>query len=115
MKARIQFIFLSVWTAVVMFSLPLCIGSIYMDITGNSKGYDYNLGSETNIWIMMGIIELIIWGVLAIPSTVTICKKITCINKKYLILMGALMIFFFVGGICFMGGWHEFTRCFGVA
>lgn len=113
MKSKIQFIFLSIWTAIVMFTMPFCIGFIYMDITGYSKGYDYNLGSEKDIWIMMGIIELIIWGVLVIPSTVALCKKIACIHKKYLPLIGVSMFLLFALGIWFMGG-HEFTRCFGL-
>lgn len=112
MKERIQFIFLCMWTALVMFTMPFCLGLIYMDIAGHSKGYDYNLGSETDIWIMMGIIEFIIWGALVIPSTFATCKKIALINKKYLFFIGVLMFLLFAGGIYFMGGWHEFIRCF---
>ena len=115
MERKIQFIFECIWTAIVMFTMPFCLGIIYMDITGHSKGYDYDLGSEIDISIIMGIIELILWSILAISSMAALYKKVVHVNKKYLFFMVTLMVLLFIGGICFMGGWYEFIRCFGVA
>ena len=86
MKWRIQLIFECIWTAIIMFTMPFCLG----------------------------IIALIIWVILAIPPAVALCKKIAHVNKKYLFFMGAVMLLLFTGGICFMGGWYEFIRCFDV-
>ena len=55
MKEKIIFAINVLWSAIIAFSFPICLGIIYMDITGHSKGYGYDLGSEKehfyNAWI----------------------------------------------------------------
>ena len=41
----IIFVINTLWSAIISFTFPVCLGIIYMNITGHSKGYDYNLGS----------------------------------------------------------------------
>lgn len=53
MKNKISFIISYLWTSAMMFFAPICIGIIYMDITGHSKGYSYDLGTEKDISIGM--------------------------------------------------------------
>ena len=75
MKDKIIFAINALWSAIIAFSFPICLGIIYMDITGFAKGYDYDLGSEKSISIMFGVVELIIWLIFAIPSNIYILKK----------------------------------------
>ena len=77
MKKKIIFVINSLWSAIIAFTFPVCLGIIYMNITGHSKGYDYDLGSEKDISILLGIIELIVWLIFAIPSNVYILKRIS--------------------------------------
>jgi hypothetical protein len=49
MKSKIIFCLNFLWASVIAFSFPLCFDLIHMNITGHSKGYDYDLGSEKDI------------------------------------------------------------------
>jgi len=68
MKSKIFYCINFLWTCFVAFTFPICFEGIYLCITGHSKGYDYNLGEEKDISILLGCIGLIIWFVLAAPS-----------------------------------------------
>lgn len=57
---RLKLALTCIWEAIIAYTAPLCIGLIYMDITGHSKGYAYDLGSEVDISIAIGCVELII-------------------------------------------------------
>ena len=46
MKNKILYCINFIWTSFVAFSFPICFTWIYLDITGHSKGYGYDLGSE---------------------------------------------------------------------
>ena len=81
MKDKIIFAINALWSAIIAFLFPICLGIIYMDITGHSKGYAYDLGSEESISIMFGVVELIIWLIFAILSNVYILKKLVKKNK----------------------------------
>ena len=52
MKNKILYCINFIWTSFVAFSFPICFTWIYLDITGHSKGYGYDLGSEKDISIM---------------------------------------------------------------
>lgn len=97
------------WSGIIAFTLPICMGWIYMDITGHSKGYSYDLGDQKSISILLGFIELIIWLLLAVPSNVYLFIKV----KKKII---PVIIFagLFVLCVNFMGGWAEFGKCFNI-
>lgn len=110
----IIFVITTLWSAIISFTFPVCLGIIYMNITGHSKGYDYNLGSEKDISIMLGIFELIVWLLMAIPSNVYILKRIIRKNKALLSLHFSLFIILSVTCICLIGGWNEYIKALGV-
>lgn len=114
MKDKIIFVINAVWSAILAFLFPIGLGIIYMDITGHSKGYAYDLGSEKSISIMFGVVELIIWLIFAIPSNVYILKKIVKKNKYLFFLY--FILFVILSGVCIflLGGWDEYIKVFGV-
>ena len=69
MISKIKYCLNLIWTSLLAYSFPICFELIYLDITGHSKGYGYDLGSEKDISIMSGCVELLIWLILAVPST----------------------------------------------
>ena len=75
MKNKILYCINFIWTSFVAFSFPICFAWIYLDITGHSKGYGYDLGSEKDISIMVGCVELLFWLALALPSNIYIFRK----------------------------------------
>lgn len=114
MKKKIIFGINALWSAIIAFSFPICLALIYIDITGNSKGYAYNLGAEKDISIMFGVVELIVWLLFAIPSNLYILKRIIRKNKYLLLIY--FSIFIMLSGVCILliGGWNEYIRAFGV-
>ena len=68
MKDKIIYFLNLIWTSIIAFSFPICFELIFLDITGHSKGYSYDLGSEKDISTLLGCIELVIWSILALPS-----------------------------------------------
>ena len=114
MKEKIIFAINVLWSAIIAFSFPICLGIIYMNITGHSKGYGYDLGSEKSISIMLGFVEMIIWLIFAIPSNVYIIKKLAKKNKGLIFLY--FVLFVIISGACifWLGGWNEYIKVFGV-
>lgn len=114
MKEKIILAINVLWSAIIAFSFPICLGIIYMDITGHSKGYGYDLGSEKSISIMLGFVEMIIWLIFAIPSNVYIIKKLAKNNKVLIFLY--FVLFAILSGACIflLGGWNEYIKAFGV-
>ena len=101
-----------IWFFFISISSPLWVGCIYMDITGHSKGYAYDMGSEADIAVFFGIILLLLWLLAVVPVTVSLCKKCYC-KKKSLIWIPLLAFAgLFVVGICIIG-WNEFIKLFG--
>lgn len=47
---------------------PALVGILYMMVTGHGKGYDYDLRGETEFFIGIGVIGLILYLCLAIPG-----------------------------------------------
>ena len=118
MKEKLGLFIASIWTILVGLRSPFYIGSTFMCITGHSKGYDYDLGSEKDISILWGCILLIIW-LIAILPTIFLCKKLYEKKKSYaLIPIIAFTICFFIG-ILLMGdmswnaGFTKFIEFFG--
>jgi len=112
--SKVIFAINALWSAFTAFTFPLCLGVIYMDITGHSKGYGYDLGAEKDISVVIGIFELIVWLFLTIPSNVYILKKIGKKKKSFFILY--FIIFVLLSGIFIwcIGGWKEYIKVFGV-
>lgn len=115
MKKKILFVINSLWSVIVAFTFPVCLGIIYMDITGHSKGYSYDLGPEKDISILLGIIELIVWLLLAISSNVYILKRLSKKNKWLLAIYFVICIVLSAVCIWLLGGWNEYIKVFGVA
>ena len=109
MKNKILFGISFIWSGIIAFTLPICMGWIYMDITGHSKGYSYDLGGEKSISILLGCIELVIWLLLAVPSNIYLFSKI---KKKVIPLI--IFVGLFLLCVNFMGGWTEFGKCFNI-
>lgn len=86
MKSKIIYCLNFLWTSFVAFTFPICFGWIFLDITGHSKGYSYDLGSEKDVSIMLGCIELLIWLALALPSNIYVFRKTMGKGKTYLLI-----------------------------
>lgn len=111
MKSKIIYCINFIWTSLIAFSFPICFACIYLNITGHSKGYDYDLGSEKSISIMIGCVELLIWLAIALPSNIYIVRKTLQKGKAYLLIPIALYII--LAAICLMitfGGWSAFAK-----
>lgn len=109
---KVKTFFSIIWFFLVSLSSPLWIGIIYMDITGHGKGYAYNMGSETDIAVFFGVVELLLWLLAILPVTISLCKK--CCQKKKSLIWLLFLVFtgLFVLGICVLG-WNEFIKLFG--
>lgn len=101
-----------IWFLLISLASPLWVGMIYMWITGHSKGYGYDLGSEADISVFFGCILLLLWLLAILPVTIFLCKK--CYRKKKSLTWLPLLAFagLFVAGICLLG-WNEFIGSFG--
>lgn len=110
---RIKIIIATLWLVVIALISPIWIGIMYMDITGHGKGYDYNLGSEIDISIMLGIFELVVWLVATIPVTIWLCRKFYAIRKALFVVPLVLFILLFGSGVLFIG-WNDFISAFGI-
>ncbi len=101
------------WQILIAVTSPFWIGLMYMDITGNSKGYNYDLGSEKDFYIICGIIELVIWCIVTIPIMVWLCKKFFAVKKEFVGI--PIIVFTLCFGISVsLIGWNEFLSVFGI-
>ena len=112
MKNKILYGLNFLWTCVLAFSFPVCLGWIYMNITGHSKGYAYEMGSEAGISVLFGCIELLIWLVLALPSINYIFKKTAKKGAVYVLIPIAIYAVLFLLCIHLIGGFGEFGKFF---
>ncbi len=114
MKNKIKYALTFLWTSFLSFSFPLTLGMIFMCITGHSKGYDYDLGSEKGISIMCGVIGLVIWSALSIPPYIYIFKRTKEKKKAYALFLLIYFVLLFLLSIYLIGGWREFARFFNL-
>lgn len=110
MKSKIIYCLNFLWTSFIAFSFPICFGFIFLDITGHSKGYGYDLGSEKDVSVLIGCIELLIWLALAIPSNIYVFRKTMKKGKLYLLIPIVLYIALAIICIFSMGGWSEYLK-----
>ena len=111
MKSKIIYCLNFLWTGLIVFSFPICFELIFLCITGHSKGYSYDLGSEKDISIMFGCIELLIWLALALPSNVYVFRKTLSKGKMYLLI--PIVLYIALAVICIMithGGWLSYAK-----
>lgn len=112
MMKKFKTIILTLWFVCVSFFSPLWIGSIYMNITGHGKRYAYDMGSESDIAVFFGVLELLLWLFAILPVTFSLCKNYRH-KKKLLVCLPVLaFIGLFILGICILG-WNEFIKLFG--
>ena len=102
-----------VWQGAAAFLSPVWIGIVYMDITGHSKGYAYDLGIEKDISIMIGTVELVLWILAVVPVTVWLEKQMLKIRKRMAAVPFLWFVLWFASGLAVMG-WKEFLKAFGV-
>lgn len=110
MKSKIIYCLNFLWTSFVAFSFPICFGLIFLNITGHSKGYSYDLGPEKDISIMLGCIELLIWLALALPSNIYVFRKTMNKGKIYLLIPITLYIALNLICVIVIGGWSEYSK-----
>ncbi|HAJ98201.1 MAG TPA: hypothetical protein DCO72_10755 [Ruminococcus sp.] len=110
MKGKIIYCLNFLWASFIAFSFPMCFGWIFLDITGHSKGYSYDLGAEKDVSIMLGCIELLIWLVLSLPSNIYVFLKTKKKGKLYLFVLIALYMILAVIGIYLIGGWSAYSE-----
>ena len=111
MKSKIIYCLNFLWTSVIAFSFPICFGWIFLDITGHSKGYSYDLGPEKDISVMIGRVELLIWLALALPSNIYVIWKTWRKGKAYLLI--PIVVYLTLAVICVMithGGWAAYAK-----
>ena len=111
MKSKIIYCLNFLWTSFIAFSFPICFGWVFLDITGHSKGYSYDLGSEKDVSIMLGCIELLIWLALSFPSNIYVFRKTLSKGKAYLLI--PIVLYITLAVICVMithGGWTSYAK-----
>lgn len=110
---RIKIIFSVFWFAFVSVISPAWMGLIYMNITGHGKGYAYDMGSEADIAVFFGIVELILWLIAFVPVMISLCKKGYEYKKLFVYIPFFVFLLLFGIGV-FVIGWNQFIRLFGV-
>ena len=110
MKHKIIYGLNFLWTCFIAFSFSFCFAWIFLDITGHSKGYGYDLGSEKDVSIMLGCVELVIWLVLALPSNVYVFMKTWQKGKWYLLIPLVVYVALAVLCVVIMGGWSAYAK-----
>lgn len=101
-----------IWFSFVSLTSPLWIGGIYMHLTGHGKGYGYDMGSEADIAVFLGVAALLLWLLAILPVTISLCKKAYHKKKRFVWLPLLAFAGLFAVGICVMG-WNEFLKLFG--
>lgn len=112
MKNKLLYAISFLWTGWIAFSAPVCLGLIYMHITGYGKGYDYNPGDEKEISVFLGWIELLVWLAAAILPTIRVIRKTKEKGRRYLFVPIAVYAVLFLSGILAIGGFGEFGKFF---
>lgn len=109
---KVKTIISIIWFWFVSLFSPIWIGCIYMNITGHSKGYAYDMGAEADIGVFLGVILLFLWLLAFLPVTISLCKKSSRIKKSFVWLPILAFAGLFAAGICILG-WNEFIKFFG--
>lgn len=109
---KVKVVISAIWFMLVSLFSPVWIGFIYMNITGHGKGYAYDMGSEADIAVFLGVVSLLLWLAAVLPVTVSICKKVYNRKKSFAGLPILAFAVFFGAGVCVLG-WNDFLALFG--
>ncbi len=110
MKDKVIYGLNFLWTSIVAFSFPICFELIYLDITGHSKGYGYDLGPDRSVSVFLGCIELLIWLMLALPSHIYIFRKTRRKGRFLFLAHTAWYIALAVLCVFVTGGWAVYLK-----
>ena len=100
-----------IWTSFIAFSFPICFEMIFLCISGHSKGYGYDLGSEKDISVMFGLIGSLIWLALALPSNIYVFRKTLNKGKRYILIPIILYIALALACVIITyGGWANYAK-----
>ena len=100
-----------IWTSFIAFSFPICFEMIFLCISGHSKGYGYDLGSEKDISVMFGLIGSLIWLALALPSNIYVFRKTLSKGKQYILIPIILYITLALACVIITyGGWTNYAK-----
>lgn len=114
MRGKIIYAMNALWTGIMAFTFPICLAIIWMDITGHSKGYGYDLGPEKDISVMMGATELVIWLIAALPAGIYVFRRTARKSRLLACAAGAVCVMLSLVCILMIGGWGEYVRAFGL-
>lgn len=74
-KNSIRSVFMGLWYGVVGFLSPAWLFTVYTCLTGNTKGFGADLGSEKSITAFFGVILFLIWLSAMTPIIYWTAKK----------------------------------------
>ena len=84
-----------------------------MLLTGNGKGYGYDLRGEADISVCLGIVGVFLWGLAVIPLFIWLIRALRKLDKKW-----SRLPFLFFGGLCLIGilllGWDNFLKLYRI-
>ena len=109
---RLKIILASIWLSVASYFSAGWIAFTYMCITGHSKGYAYNLGSEKSVSVLWGMGMLGIWLIAVVPATIWLCIKCYRCKKPLILLPFVGFALLFISAVYFMG-FNKFIGYFG--
>lgn len=110
---KIKLIFASIWLLFISAISPVWIGITYMNITGHGKGYAYDMGSEADIAIIIGVFLLLLWLISLLPIMVWLSMKLYRLKKHLLFIPLLAFAIIFIVSILIIG-WSQFIAFFGV-
>lgn len=96
------YIILGLWCILVSFFSPIWLTLIFLDITGLIYKYDFSM--EEGIAPILGIMELIIWLLLALLPGIFFLKRIKSVNGRAAVIVLVMMVLAAIlcAGMC---GW----------
>lgn len=103
----------SIWHCLMAAITPLWAGFTYMFLTGNGKGYDYDLRSEADIYVVMALMGMVFWACCTIPTFGFLTKECAKLGKRcgFIPLVAFLLVGLLV--ICLLG-WDNYLTMYGV-
>ena len=110
MKNKLTNGIIFLWTCFIAFSFPFCFGWIFLDITGHSKGYSYDLGSEKSISIFFGVVELLLWLAIVWPSEICLFRRAKNKGKVIIAAIAVIFVALAVVSVFAMGGWSKYLK-----
>lgn len=101
------------WHGLMAAITPIWVGYTYMFLTGNGKGYDYDLRGEEDIYVLLALIGIMIWAGCTIPVFGFLTKECAQLgrNQRFIPLAVFLLVGLLV--ICRLG-WGNYLMLYGV-